>query len=63
MGIQVYFKGGNTMKNIPMAHNDKENITQKSGGIYEYKCDGVECDDEYFGECMRTFGGQTQRIS
>ena len=39
-----------------MAPKDKDLITQKSGVIYRYKCDRVECDDEYIGESARTFG-------
>ena len=39
-----------------MAPKDRDLITQKSGIIYRYKCDRVECDDEYIGESARTFG-------
>ena len=28
---------------------------KKSGVIYRYKCDRVECDEEYIGESARTF--------
>ena len=55
-GIQVFFKGGKTIKDLLMAPKDKDLITQKSGVIYRYKCDRVECDDEYIGESARTFG-------
>ena len=55
-GIQVYFKGGKTIKNLLVAPKDKEHITQKSGIIYRYRCDRVECDEEYIGESARTFG-------
>ena len=55
-GIQVYFRGGKTIKNLLVAPKDKEHITQKSGIIYRYKCDRVECDEEYIGESARTFG-------
>ena len=27
----------------------------KSGVIYRYRCDRVECDEEYIGESARTF--------
>ena len=27
-----------------------------SGVIYRYKCDRIECDEEYIGESSRTFG-------
>ena len=55
-GIQVFFKGGKNIKDLLMAPKDKDLITQKSGVIYRYKRDRVECDDEYIGESARTFG-------
>ena len=54
-GVQVYFKGGNTLKNILMFAKDKETITKQSNIIYWYKCGRIECDDEYIGESARTF--------
>ena len=55
-GVQVYFKGGNTIKNLLMAPKDQDAIQNKSGIIYRYQCDRVECDEEYIGESSRTFG-------
>ena len=55
-GIQVFFKGGKTIKDLLMAPKDRDLITQKSGIIYRYKCDRLECEDEYIGESARTFG-------
>ena len=55
-GIQVYFRGGKTIRNLLVAPKDKEHITQKSCIIYRFKCDRVECDEEYIGESARTFG-------
>ena len=55
-GIQVHFKGGKTIRNLLVAPKDKVHITQKSGIIYRFKCDWVECDEEYIGESARTFG-------
>ena len=55
-GIQVYFRGGKTIKNLLVAPKDRDHITHKSGIIYRYKCDRVECDEEYIGESARTFG-------
>ena len=55
-GVQVHFKGGNTIKILLVAPKDKDPITKKSGIIYRYKCDRVECDDAYIGESSRTFG-------
>ena len=39
-----------------MTPKDKDPITQKSGIIYRYKCNRVDCDDEYIEESSRTFG-------
>ena len=54
-GLQVHFKGGITIKNLLMNPKDKDPILKKSGVIYRYKCDRVECDEEYIGESSRTF--------
>ena len=54
-GVQVYFKGGTTIKNLLMDPKDKDPIQKKSGVIYRYKCDRVECDEKYIGESSRTF--------
>ena len=55
-GVQVYFKGGNTIKNLLMASKKQDTIQKKSGFIYRYQCDREECDEEYIGESSRTFG-------
>ena len=54
-GIQVYFKGGRTIKSLLMAPKDKDPILKKSGVIYRFKCGRVDCDEEYIGESSRTF--------
>ena len=55
-GIQVHFKSGKTLKDELVAPKDKGHITKKSGIIYRFKCDRLECDEEYIGETSRTFG-------
>ena len=55
-GVQVYFRGGITIKNLLVAPKDKDPMLKKSGVIYSYKCGRVECDEEYIGESSRTFG-------
>ena len=55
-GIQVHFKSGKTLKNELMTPRDKDHMTNKSGIIYRFKCDRLECDEEYIGETARTFG-------
>ena len=39
-----------------MTPKDKDHITKKSGIIYRFKCNRVDCDDEYIGESSITFG-------
>ena len=55
-GVQVYFKGGNTIKSFLLAPKDQDPILQKSGVIYRYRCGRVDCNKEYIGESSRTFG-------
>ena len=31
--VQEHFKGSNTIRNFPVAHEDRDKITQKSGVI------------------------------
>ena len=54
-GIEMYFKGGNTIKDLLVQPKDRDNILQKSGVIYRCKCGRVDCEDEYIGESGRTF--------
>ena len=54
-GIQVHFKSEKTLKDELVAHKDKDHITKKSGIIYRFKCDRLECDEEYIRETSRTF--------
>ena len=55
-GIQVHFKSGKTLKDELVVPKDKDHMTKKSGLIYRFKCDRLECDEEYIGETSRTFG-------
>ena len=54
-GIQVHFKGGITIKSLLMAPKDPDPMLKRSGVIYKYTCDRVECDEEYIGESSRNF--------
>ena len=54
-GIEMYFKGGNTIKELLVHPKDRDNILQKSGVIYRYKCGRVDCEDEYIGDSGRPF--------
>ena len=55
-GIQIHFKGGAIFKNLLVSPKDKESITKKSSVIYWFKCDKIDCEEEYLGESSRTFG-------
>ena len=55
-GVQVYFKRGSTIKNFLMAPKYKDPIMNKSGVIYRYRCNRVDCNEEYIGESSRVFG-------
>ena len=54
-GVQVHFKGGNTLKNLLMFPEDREAMTKQSNNIYWFRCGRTECDDEYIGESASTF--------
>ena len=55
-GIQTYFKGSNTTRNLLVLPKDKDPIVSKSGAIYLFQCGDLSCDYEYIGETSRTFG-------
>ena len=55
-GIQTHFKGGCTIKNLPVSPKDKDPMVSQSDAIYWYQCEDLSCDDEYIGETPRTFG-------
>ena len=54
-GIEIFFKGANTIRELLLHQKDKDNILKKSGVIYRYRCGRVDCKDEYIGESGRTF--------
>ena len=51
----MHFKGDNTIKNLLRHPKDSHTILQKSGVIYRFRCGRVDCEEEYIGECGRTF--------
>ena len=63
MGVQVHFKGGNTIGRLLVAPKDKNNMTQKSGVKYMYRCDWLECDEGYIGESAMTSVKGLRKIS
>ena len=48
-GVEMFFKGGNTIKNILVYPKDRDTILQKSGVIYRFRCGRVNCEEEYIG--------------
>ena len=46
------------MKKNILEPKDRDNIWHKSGVIYRYKCDRVDCEEEYTGDSGRTFTGR-----
>ena len=55
-GIQVHFKGTNTVKQLLMAPKDKDSKLTKSGIIYRYQCPNINCTKRYIGESGRSLG-------
>ena len=55
-GIQVHFKGTNTLKTLLVTPKAKDHKLNKSGVIYHVKCPHISCPDEYIGESGRTLG-------
>ena len=51
----MYFKGDHTIKDLLMHPKKKDNIQQKSGVIYRFRCGRVDCNEEYIWESGRTF--------
>ena len=61
-GVQVFFKGGQTIKNLLMAPKDKDPLKNKSGVIYRFKCSQHGCTEEYIGESARNFQKGSRNI-
>ena len=53
-GIQTYFKGNTTIKQLLMKPNDQDPKDKKSGVIYSYQCGDIACGYEYVRETSRT---------
>ena len=54
-GVEMHFKGGDTIKNLLVQPKDRDTILQKSGVIYSFRCGRVDCEEEYIGESGMTF--------
>ena len=57
-GIQVHYKGTNTLRTLLGNPKDKDPKTHKSGIIYHYKCPHISCPDAYIGESGRDLGNR-----
>ena len=54
-GVEMYFRGENTIRDLLVHPKDEDTVLQKSRVIYSYKCGRVDCEEEYTGESGRTF--------
>ena len=59
-GIQVHFKGTNTVKTLFMAPRDRDNRLKKSGIVCKLKCPHINFPEEYIGESGRTLGDRVK---
>ena len=55
-GIQVHFKGSNTLGTALGNPKDKDPKTNQTGIIYHYQCPFINCASSYIGESGRTLG-------
>ena len=55
-GIQNYFKGNTTIKQILTRPKGQDPKDSRSGVIYSYKRDDITCGEEYIGETARSLG-------
>ncbi len=55
-GIETYFKGSNTLKNILVSPKDKDPKHSKQDVIYHIPCCDPTCDSTYIGETGRVLG-------
>ena len=55
-GIQVHFKGTNTLRTQLVNSKDKDPKTHKSGIIYHYKCPHINYPEAYFEKSGRALG-------
>ena len=55
-GIQVHFKGTNTLRTALGNPKDKDPKANQTGIIYQYQCPHINCPSSYIGESGRTLG-------
>ena len=59
-GVEMYCKGGNTIKDLLLHPKERDTILQKSGVMYRFRCGRVDCNEEYIGESGRTFARDSE---
>ena len=59
-GIQVHYKGTNTLRTLLGNPKDKDPKTNKGGIIYHYKCPHINCPDAYIGELGRALDNRVK---
>ena len=55
-GLQTYFKGNTTIKQVLMKPKDQDPKDKKRGVIYSFQYNHIACNEEYIGETSRTLG-------
>ena len=55
-GIQVHFKGTNTLRTALGNPKDKDPKTNQTGVIYQYQCPHIHCSSSCIGESGRSLG-------
>ena len=55
-GIQVHFKGTNTLRTALGNPKDKDPKSNQTGIIYHYRCPQINCPNAYIGESGRSLG-------
>ena len=59
-GIQVHYKGTNTLRTLLGNPKDKDPKANKTGIIYHYKCPHINCSEAYIGESGRALGDRVK---
>ena len=59
-GIQVHFKGTNTLRTALGNPKDKDLTNNQTGVIYKYQCPHINCPSSYIGESGRSLGGRVK---
>ena len=59
-GIQVHYKGTNTLRTLLGNPKDKDPKINQTGIIYHYKCPQINCPSAYIGESGRSLGDRVK---